>query len=117
MANLGEYYRGPAEANDPALQLQPDFVATFVSRSNAQCLLGLISESIDDRMEVETFQNIFKTLGYYKGAIDGDFGPAAKRALRNHKRGTARDAISVLELREWSLTAYPWRFLSDFGAP
>ncbi len=57
----------------------------------ARCTLGQVAASVDDRMQALrlgyftaiALQSVMRYRGFYKDAIDGDFGPASKRALRD----------------------------------
>ncbi len=50
-----------------------------------------LEASLDDRMQAlrlgvftaELAQRALRDRGFYKGAIDGDFGPASRKALRD----------------------------------
>jgi peptidoglycan hydrolase-like protein with peptidoglycan-binding domain len=60
------------------------------NRARARCHLGQVEASLDDRMQAlrlgvtaKPLQSAFRDRGFYKGAIDGDFGPASRKALRD----------------------------------
>ena len=84
---LGEYHRA-IEDYDRALRLRSGYAGAYRGRANARCHLGMIETSLDDRMQalrlgVFTAKNLQRHLrdrGFYKGAIDGDFGPASRKA-------------------------------------
>ena len=87
---LGEYHRA-IEDYDRALRLRSGYAGAYRGRANARCHLGMIETSLDDRMQAlrlgeitaENTQRHLRDRGFYKGAIDGDFGPASRRALRD----------------------------------
>jgi len=88
--DLGDYGRA-IENFDQALRLDPGDDEAYDNRAESRCLLGMIEASLDDRMQAirlgastaEAYQLILLVAGFYKGAIDGDFGPAAQQALRD----------------------------------
>ncbi len=87
---LGEYHRA-IEDYDRALRLRSGYAGAYRGRANARCHLGMIETSLDDRMQAlrlgeitaENTQRHLRDRGFYKGAIDGDFGSASRRALRD----------------------------------
>jgi Tfp pilus assembly protein PilF len=89
-ALLGDHARA-IENFDRALRLDPGFAPTYVGSAIAQCLLGKGELSFDDWMQAlrlgaltaESLQGDLRDYGFYKGAIDGDFGPASRKALRD----------------------------------
>ena len=88
--NLGENRRS-IEDYDEALRLDPGFAFAYNSRAHVHCKLGQINASLDDRMQTlrlgaltaKDAQRHLHDRGFYKGAIDGDFGPASRKALRD----------------------------------
>ena len=87
--NLGDPARA-IEDYDQALRLDPGYAPAYNNRTSAHCKLGHVEASIDDRMEalhtgaltVEAMQSYLRHRGFYKSAIDGDFGPISRNALR-----------------------------------
>jgi len=88
--DLGEYHRA-IEDYDRALRLRSGYAGAYRGRANARCHLEMIETSLDDRMQAlrlgeitaENTQRHLRDRGFYKGAIDGDFGSASRRALRD----------------------------------
>ncbi len=88
--NLGEYRRA-IEDLDQALRLDPGFAFAYNNRATARCHLGRVEASLDDWLHAlrlgaftaEKVQQALRDRGFYKGAIDGDFGPASRKALRD----------------------------------
>ncbi len=88
-SDLGEYRRA-IEDYDQALRLDPGLAQAYIGRANAHCELGMNEASLDDRMQTlrlgalaaKDVQRFLRGRGFYKGAIDGDFGPASQKALR-----------------------------------
>jgi tetratricopeptide (TPR) repeat protein len=94
--NRGNAYRGLGEYSqaienyDQALRLVPGYAKAYGNRAIARCHLGLVEASLDDRMQALRLgaftaisaQSILRDRGFYKGAIDGAFGPVSRRALR-----------------------------------
>ena len=76
---------------DQALRLDPGYANAYRNRANARCLLGQAEAARDDYMQAlrlgsftaAYLQRRLRTEGFYRGAIDGDFGPASKKALRD----------------------------------
>ena len=89
-ADLGEHRRA-IEDFDQALRLDPGYAHAYANRANARCHLGQVEASLDDRIEAlrlgavtaEDGQRDLRDRGFYNGAIDGDFGPASRKALRD----------------------------------
>ena len=89
--HLGEYARA-IEDFDQALRLDPGDASYYNNRAFARCHLGQVEASLDDWMQVvrlgagapaaEELQRFMRDVGFYKGAINGDFGPSSQRALR-----------------------------------
>ena len=46
---------------------------------------------------VISVQSALKTRGYYKGAIDGDAGPATRSAIRGFREDNAMEPLSVID--------------------
>ncbi len=88
--NLGEYRRAIEDYGE-VLRLDPGKAKAYGDRATARCHLGMIETSLDDRMQAlrleaitaENAQRHLRDRGFYKGAIDGDFGPASRKALRD----------------------------------
>ena len=88
--NLGDHARA-IEDYDQALRFDPDFTIAYYNRAGAHCALGQVEASFDDRVEAlrlgaltaEALQSYLRHHRFYKGAIDGDFGPASRKALRD----------------------------------
>jgi tetratricopeptide (TPR) repeat protein len=93
-ANLGEYHRA-IENFDQALRLDSNSSGGYHNRGSARCQLGQVEASLDDWMDwmqvprlgasfdaAESFQRTLRDHGFYKGAINGDFGPSSQKALR-----------------------------------
>ncbi len=88
-ANLGDAARA-IEDYDQALRLDPGLADAYNNRANARCHLGQVEASLDDRIQMlrlgvltaKDAQRHLRDQGFYKGAIDGDFGPASRKALR-----------------------------------
>jgi tetratricopeptide (TPR) repeat protein len=86
---LGNYRRA-IEDYDQTLRINPGYASTYYNRAIAHCLFGMIEASLDDRMQTlrlgvltaKDAQRDLRDRGFYKGAIDGDFGPASQKALR-----------------------------------
>ncbi len=95
--NRGEAYRNlgdPTRAIEnygQALRLDPGYAYAYNNRAGAHCALGQVEASFDDQMEAlrlgaltaEALQSYLRHHRFYKGAIDGDFGPASRKALRD----------------------------------
>ena len=89
-ANLGDATRA-IEDYDQALRLDPGLADAYNNRANARCHLGQVEASLDDRMQAlrlgafnaEFAQRLLRDRGFYKGAIDGAFGPVSQKALRD----------------------------------
>jgi tetratricopeptide (TPR) repeat protein len=87
---LGEHRRA-IEDYDEVLRLAPGDAKAYNNRANARCRLGQVEASLDDLMQAlrlgaftaEDAQRQLRDAGFYKGAIDGDFGPTSRKALRN----------------------------------
>jgi tetratricopeptide (TPR) repeat protein len=79
------------EDYDQALRLDPGDATAYNNRGIARCHLGQVEASLDDRLQAlrlgsftaEAAQSHLRDRGFYKGAIDGDFGPASRKALRD----------------------------------
>ena len=88
--DLGDHARA-IEDYDQALRFDPDFTIAYYNRAGAHCALGQVEASFDDRVEAlrlgaltaEALQSYLRHHRFYKGAIDGDFGPASRKALRD----------------------------------
>ena len=73
-------------------RLDPGDVHACNSRAIARCHLGQVDASLDDWMQVvrlgggapaaEELQRFMRDVGFYKGAINGDFDTASQKALR-----------------------------------
>ena len=87
---LGEYRRA-IEDFDQVLRLDPGNSRAYSHRARARCHLGQVEASLDDFMQairlnasfIEPWQRYLRDRGFYMGAIDGDFGPASRKALRD----------------------------------
>ena len=87
---LGDYARA-IEDLDQALRIDPGDANAYKNRAIAHCKLGQVKASLDDRMQTlrlgafaaKDVQRYLRDRGFYKGAIDGDFGPASRKALRD----------------------------------
>lgn len=87
--DMGENLKALADYSR-ALALDPNYANGYKSRSNARCKLGIVENSVRDRLEAirrgaltaPGMQRRLKKRGFYRGAIDGAFGPASKAALR-----------------------------------
>ena len=87
---LGEHARA-IEDYDQALRLNPGFAIAYDNRAIARCRLGQVEASVSDRMQAirlgaftaKDVQSYLRDRGFYKGAIDGNFGPASQQALRD----------------------------------
>ena len=88
--DLGDHARA-IEDYDQALGLDPGYAYAYNNRAGAHCALGQVEASFDDRAEAlrlgaltaEALQSYLRHHRFYKGAIDGDFGPASRKALRD----------------------------------
>ena len=88
--DLGEYRRA-IESYGRALRINPGFAFAYKNRANSRCRLGLVEASVDDRMQAlrlgkftaADLQSLLRGRGFYKGAVDGDFGLASRKALRD----------------------------------
>ncbi len=88
--DLGDHARA-IEDYDQALRFDPDFTIAYYNRAGAHCALEQVEASFDDRVEAlrlgaltaEALQSYLRHHRFYKGAIDGDFGPASRKALRD----------------------------------
>ena len=86
--DLGQNMKALADYSQ-AIALDPDYANGYNSRANARCKLGFVEGSIKDRLEAirrgrltaRGMQKRMQKHGFYKGAIDGAFGPISKAAL------------------------------------
>lgn len=82
-------YQKALDDFDEAIKLNRNFGEAYANRGAARCRLGIVEGSVTDRvraMELRAIsardqQTRLKEAGYYKGAIDGLFGPGSRRAL------------------------------------
>ncbi len=87
-ADLGKYHQA-IEDYDQTLRLDPGYARAYSNRAIAHCHLEQFDASLDDWMQALRFgaltakalQSALRDRGFYKGAIDGDFGPASRNAL------------------------------------
>jgi len=72
------------------LSIDPNFRRAYLDRANAKCMLRQGQTAIDDYQRAIDYDAIDKKVewqqflrdrGYYRGAIDGDFGPRSRRAM------------------------------------
>ena len=94
--NRGNAYRKIGEAAraiedfDQALRLDPSDAEVYWNRALARCDLGQVEASRDDQMQsirsgaftAKPLQRSLRDLGFYKGAINGDFNQETQKALR-----------------------------------
>ncbi len=75
---------------DRAIELEPDDATAYYNRGASACHVARPKQAISDytraaslqSSKAKELQEFLKSYGYYRGAIDGVFGPASKAALR-----------------------------------
>ena len=90
---MGLHERAQRDINE-ALRIDSNYANAYNTRANIRSNLGRVDSSIRDRMTAlgmgrltaRGLQRFFKDRGYYRGAIDSDFGPKSVRALRDWTR-------------------------------
>lgn len=78
------------EDYDTAARIDPEYSLAFVSRASVHCRLGNPAAAMEDFtsalargfIEPKQFQERLKTLGHYRGTVDGVFGPGSRKALQ-----------------------------------
>jgi Putative peptidoglycan binding domain len=86
----------------------PDPVASARAQNN---FLGIVSKLIEEQralaerrrqeaIAVKRMQLALKTLGYYTGSVDGDFGSGTQKALQEYRRSIGRSQYQDLSSEE-----------------
>ncbi len=73
----------------------------FLSVVTTLAVLGSYGEALalrrgDNNSEVRSVQSCLKRLGYFKGPVNGNFGPMTEAAVRRFQRASRIDAIGVV---------------------
>ncbi|MEM9927243.1 MAG: peptidoglycan-binding domain-containing protein [Cyanobacteria bacterium P01_D01_bin.50] len=63
--------------------------------------------------DVSTLQAFLKQLGYYSGAIDGDFGPQTKQAVIDFQQAQGLTADGIVGPNTWSKLLNQWRRMTE----
>ena len=87
--NLGRH-RDAVDAANRAISLNDDRPAYYAGRAAANCKLGDVAASLEDRyrtidlgyLKVQTLQRVLGDKGYYDGPRDGRMNRETRRGLR-----------------------------------
>ena len=87
--NLNQPERALAAAQR-GVDLKPEDGDYVNGRANARCAMGLYEGSYKDRLRAlelgrftaKGLQNAMRSRGYYKGPVDGKFGPSSRSAVQ-----------------------------------